>query len=83
MHGFPCRPTRAAAALLLAGVALAGCDLAPPIERQSEAAQKAQEHTELRDATRREDLRERAANAGQPVEEHDKRQAQAIEDAGG
>jgi hypothetical protein len=69
--------------LVLASLALAGCDLAPPIERQTEEARKAQEHTELRDATRREDLRERAAEAGQPVEDHDKRQADAIEDAGG
>jgi hypothetical protein len=82
----PSRKIRAPAAALgalAATFSLAACDLAPPPERQSDAAREAREHTELRDATRREDLRERAAEAGQPVEDHDKRQADAIEDAGG
>jgi hypothetical protein len=77
------RRTRAPAAALAAALSLGACDLAPPRDQQSDAAREAREATELRDATRREDLRDRAAEAGQPVEEHDKRQADAIEDAGG
>jgi hypothetical protein len=85
MHRSSRRTHAPAAALgaLATALSLGACDLAPPRDQQSDAAREAREATQLRDATRREDLRDRAAEAGQPVEDHDKRQADAIEDAGG
>lgn len=59
----------------------AGCDLAGPIEQQSEAAKKAAEANELRDHIQQPIDRARAAN--DPVIEADKKREQAIEDAGG
>ena len=79
----------------LSFLALSGCDLAPP-NRENEAAQKvdaaAQEpddaaqdaddgQTELRDSIRT--PINRAKNANDPNVQHDKDQAQAIEDQGG
>jgi hypothetical protein len=67
--------------IILACLALCSCDLAPPPERQSEAAQKAMEHHELRDAIQKPIDRAKDANA--PNEQHDQDQAKAIDDAGG
>lgn len=79
------RTTRPALALLLAATlgTFAGCDLVPSPEHQSEAARKAAEHHELRDAIEHKSEMDRARNAGAPVEEADKKHDQAIDDAGG
>ena len=58
-----------------------GCDLAGPIERQSEASRKAAEANELKDHIQQ--PIDRAKNANDPVIEADKARAQAIDDAGG
>ena len=63
------------------GLLAAGCDLAGPIEQQSEAAKKAAEANELRDHIQQPIDRAKAAN--DPVIEADKARAQAIDDAGG
>jgi hypothetical protein len=68
-------------AIILACLALCACDIAGPTDRQSEAAQKAMEHHELRDAIQA--PLDKAESAGAPNEQHDKDQAKAIEDAGG
>lgn len=60
---------------------LSSCDLAGPPEQQSEAARKAAEHHELRDAMQQPIDRAKAAN--EPNVEADKAKEQAIEDAGG
>jgi hypothetical protein len=65
----------------LIALALAGCDLAGPVERQSEASRKAVEANELKDHIQQ--PIDRAKNANDPVIEADKARAQAIEDAGG
>lgn len=67
--------------LVLAALAVAGCDLAPPLDQQSEAAQKAQQHTELRDAIQQ--PIDRAKSANDPNVQADKDREQAIKDAGG
>ena len=77
-HPFPA----GLAVALLCG-ALTGCGLNPPPEHQSEAARKAAEHHELRDAIEHKTEREKAEHAADPVMEADKKQDQAIEDAGG
>ena len=69
------------AALALIAASLASCDLQGPLDKQSAEAQKAQEHTELRDAINQ--PLDKAKNANAPVEQADKDQAKAIEDAGG
>jgi hypothetical protein len=68
-------------AIILACLALCSCDIAPPRDQQSEAAQKAMEHHELRDAMH--GPIEKAESANDPNIQHDKDQAQAIEDSGG
>ncbi len=60
---------------------MCACDLAPPVERQTEAARKANEHTELRDAIQQPIDRAKAAN--DPNVKADADKEQAIKDAGG
>jgi outer membrane murein-binding lipoprotein Lpp len=60
---------------------LAGCDLAGPIEQQSEAAKKAAEANQLRNHIQQPIDRAKAAN--DPVIEADKRREQELKDAGG
>jgi hypothetical protein len=69
--------------LNLAGLclALSSCDLAGPLDQQSEAAQKAAQHRQLRDAIQKPIDRAKAAN--DPNLEADKAKEKAIEDAGG
>lgn len=67
--------------IILACLALSSCDIAPPRDQQSEAAQKAMENHELRDAIQQ--PIDKAESANDPNIQHDKDQAQAIEDAGG
>ena len=62
-------------------LALAACDLAPPPAEQSDAAQKAQKHTELRDAIQA--PIDRAKSANDPNVKADADKEQAIKDAGG
>jgi len=57
------------------------CTVAPPPEKQSEAAQKAAKHTELNDAIQR--PIDRAKSANEPNVQHDKDQEKALEDSGG
>ena len=71
------------AALVAALGSLSGCDLVPSPEHQSEAARKAAEHHQLRDAIEHKSEMDRARNAGAPVIEADKQHDQAIDDAGG
>jgi hypothetical protein len=66
---------------LLACLSLSGCDLQGPIERQSEAARKAHEANELRDAIQQPIDRAKAAN--DPNIEADKAREKALEDQGG
>jgi hypothetical protein len=68
-------------AVLALSAALAACDVAPPPEKQSADAQKAAEHTELRDAINTPIDKAKAAN--DPNEQHDKDQDQALKDQGG
>ena len=63
------------------GLLAAGCDLAGPIEQQSEAAKKAAEANELSDHIQQPIDRAKAAN--DPVIEADKRREQELKDAGG
>ena len=79
------RTTRPALTLLLAAAfgSTAGCDLVPSPEHQSEAARKAAEHHQLRDAIAHKSEMDRARHAADPVIEADKKQDQAIDDAGG
>jgi hypothetical protein len=80
----PAKPTLPAAlAAVLLCVAVGACDLVPAPEHQSEAARKAAEHHELRDAIEHKTEREKAEHAADPVLEADKKQDQAIQDAGG
>ena len=67
--------------ILLACVALGACDVVPPPEQQSEAARKAAEHTQLRDAI--EQPIERAKSANEPNEKADAERAKALEGAEG
>jgi hypothetical protein len=60
---------------------LGACDVAPPPDKQSAAAQKTDEHTELRDAINNPINKAKAAN--DPNEQHDKDQQKAIDDQGG
>jgi hypothetical protein len=66
-----------AAATLLLGA----CTVAPPPEQQSAAAQKADEHTQLRDAINTPIDKAKAAN--DPNVQHDQEQAKALDDQGG
>lgn len=72
-----------AALLALALPALGGCDVVPSPEHQSEAARKAAEHHELRDAIEHKSEMERAKHAGDPVIDADKQHDKDIDDAGG
>ncbi len=76
--------------LLLASLSIAGCDIAPPNNRQAaeqhaaEAAADtppAEEHTQLRDAIQQPIDRAKAAN--DPVEKANEERARAIDDSGG
>ena len=69
------------AAIALATSLLVACDLQGPIDQQSEEAQKAREHNQLRDAINQ--PINKAENANAPVEQADKDREQAIKDAGG
>ena len=66
---------------MVVGLLVAGCDLAGPIEQQSEAAKKAAEANQLRDHIQQ--PIDRAKAAGDPVIEADKRREKELEDAGG
>ncbi len=68
-------------ALALAASLLVACDLQGPIDQQSEAAQKAQEHNQLRDAINQ--PIDKAKNAGAPIEQADKDREKALEESGG
>ena len=70
-----------AVVLVAAALLLGGCDVAPPPDKQSEAAQKADQHTELRDAIKTPIDKAKAAN--DPNVKHDQDQDNAIEDQGG
>lgn len=76
------RLTAAIGAVMLCGL-LGGCDVVPSPEHQSAAARKAAEHRELQEAIEHRTEREKAEHAADPVLEADKKQDQAIEDAGG
>ena len=67
--------------IILACLALSSCDLAGPPEQRSEAARKAAEHTELRDAIQQ--PIDRAKTANDPNVKADEDRQKAIEDAGG
>lgn len=67
--------------MLLACLALSACDLQGPLERQGEAARKAHEANELRDAIQQ--PIDKAKTANDPVIEADKARAKALEDQGG
>jgi PBP1b-binding outer membrane lipoprotein LpoB len=60
---------------------LAACTMAPPPDKQSAAAQKADEHTELRDAINNPINKAKAAN--DPNLKHDQDQQKAVDDQGG
>ena len=75
------RPLASSLALAALVSALAGCDLAGPIEQQSAEAKKAVEANELRDLIQQPIDRAKAAN--DPNVEADKAREQAIKDAGG
>ena len=62
---------------------LGACDMVPSPEHQSAAARKAAEHRELQEAIEHKTERDKAEHAADPVMEADKKQDQAIEDAGG
>lgn len=73
---------------MLAGTALlcsavGACDLVPSPEHQSEAARKAAEHNQLRDAISHKTERDKAEHAADPVLDADKQHDKAIDDAGG
>jgi len=72
----PTAITSIAAALLLGA-----CTVAPPPDKQSAAAQKADQHTELRDAINNPINKAKAAN--DPNVQHDQDQDKAINDQGG
>lgn len=70
--------------ILLACVALAGCNVAPPPEPQPAVAEKPagqREHRELSDAINQ--PIDRAKSANEPVEKADAERDKALEDAGG
>ena len=67
--------------LFAAGLLLCASDMAPPPEKQSAAAQKAAQHTELRDAINT--PIDKAKTANDPNLEHDKDQDKALDDQGG
>jgi len=60
---------------------LVACTMAPPPDKQSAAAQKADQHTELRDAINSPLNKAKAAN--NPNVQHDQDQDKAIQDQGG
>ena len=62
-------------------LALGACDLAPPPDQQSDAAKKAAEHTELRDAIQQ--PIDRAKDANDPNIKADADREQALKDEGG
>jgi hypothetical protein len=67
--------------LFAACLLLCACDMAPPPDKQSAAAQKADQHTELRDAINSPINKAKAAN--DPNVQHDQDQDQALKDQGG
>ncbi len=66
---------------IIACLLLAACGMAPPPERQSEAARKANEHHELRDAINR--PIDKAKAVDDETLKAAEKQRQAIEDSGG
>jgi uncharacterized lipoprotein len=70
-----------AIAMVAAALLLGACSVAPPPDRQSADAQKADEHHELRDAINSPINKAKAAN--DPNVKHDEDQAKAVDDQGG
>ena len=68
-------------ALIAAALLLGGCSVAPPPDKQSADAQKADEHHELRNAINSPINKAKAAN--DPNVKHDEDQAKAVDDQGG
>ena len=64
-----------------AGLLLCACNVAPPPDKQSAAAQKADQHSELRKAITTPIDKAKAAN--DPNLQHDKDQDKGLEDQGG
>jgi len=76
------KPASANALAAVAATFLLGaCTMAPPPDKQSADAQKADQHTDLRDAINTPIDKAKAAN--DPNVQHDEDQAKAIEDQGG
>jgi hypothetical protein len=71
----------AALVALCACLGLAACDMGPSAEERSEAAKKADAHTELRDMMEEDKIKARDADALQQKRAEEDRKA--IEDAGG
>jgi hypothetical protein len=67
--------------LVATALLLGACSVAPPPDRQSADAQKADEHTQLRDAINSPINKAKAAN--DPNVKHDEDQAKAVDDQGG
>ena len=67
--------------VLLLCLITSACTMAPPPDQQSEAAQKAAQHTELRDAIQK--PIDRAKSANEPVIKADEDREKALEDQGG
>jgi len=70
-----------AVSMVAAALLLGACTMAPPPDKQSADAQKADQHTELRDAINSPINKAKAAN--DPNVKHDEDQAKAIDDQGG
>jgi hypothetical protein len=68
-------------AVFATGLLLCACDVAPPPDKQSAAAQKADQHTELRDTINT--PIDKAKTANDPNVQHDKDQDKGLEDQGG
>jgi len=68
-------------AMIACCLLLVACDVAPPPDKQTAAAQKADQHTELRDAINSPINKAKAAN--DPNVKHDEDQAKAVDDQGG
>jgi len=67
--------------LVAAALLLGACSVAPPPDKQSADAQKADQHTQLRDAINSPINKAKAAN--DPNVKHDEDQAKAVDDQGG
>jgi hypothetical protein len=70
-----------ALAAVAATLLLGACTMAPPPDKQSADAQKADQHTELRDAINTPINKAKAAN--DPNLQHDQDQDKALDDQGG